>query len=325
MAKEGQKKDAGKPEETKEKAEKGKPEEATGADETAAAEGREGSAAPGDGSADRGNDSADAARGANAPVAAASIFGNAGVPATTQPPSEEIMERISEVAETLESLGTNIYLPIVHFKDDFRLSEDDDPCDMFDGVLIFTKESNIYYEGRYKAGDKAPPRCFAPDGRVPTSADPVHPNCAECPKNQWGSGPEGQGKACKNTRPLFILTFTPEGTLSLIPKVLRVPPTSLPIAKAYLLRLAADYGSYYSVRTTFEVFKKSESQTYHNIKFRVAGRLDKQEKSDVKFVRNELLPIMQRGNFGIDEETAAGPSSSPKPPPRGGEMSEEAF
>lgn len=232
------------------------------------------------------------------------------------PPRPEIVERVTEALESLESFH-NIQLPLIRFKEGFTLAEGDDEVENFEAVIVYTKESNVFYKGRYKAGSKELPDCFSPDGRVPVSNDPkkpvVSPTCAECPNNQFGSGVDG-GKACKNTRPVFLLVKNQEGEFAVIPKVLRVPPTSLGVIKQYMMGIAADFGSYSSVLTKLSLFKRNEEQAYYNIRFSVAGRLTKEQKADVAFIRQGWLKQMQQGNFGVDDEvnvTPAAPAAEP--------------
>jgi hypothetical protein len=231
--------------------------------------------------------------------------------ATKAAAEPEVVERVKEAVEALETFN-GIKLPLVRFKDGFKMSEDAEDVESFEGVIIHTKESNVYYKGRFKAGEVSKPDCFSPDGRKPTqwSGDkPVHHECATCPMNQYGSAAQGDGKACKNTRPLFVLVKNPEsGELGVIPKVLRVPPTSLSLVKGFVVNVAADYGSYYGVLTKFTVFQKNQNQTHNNIKFSVAGRLSSQDKANVAHIREGWMPLMKEGNFGVDEpETASAP------------------
>lgn len=252
------------------------------------------------------------------PVVAVAVVEAPELPVKTAPlqARPEIVERVNEMMETLGTFH-NIQLPLVRFKEGFTLAEGEDEVEDFEAVIVYTKESNVYYKGRYKAGSKEQPDCFSPDGRVPISNDPTKPvqaaTCAVCPHNVFGSGTDGNGKACKNTRPVFLLPKNTEGEFSVVPKVLRVPPTSLGIIKQFMLGVAADYGSYSSVRTKLSLFKKSEDQAYYNIRFSVAGRLTKEEKADVAFIRQGWLKQMQQGNFGVDEDeinvTATAPTA----------------
>jgi hypothetical protein len=220
----------------------------------------------------------------------------------------EVVERLNEALEALSSFN-GISLPLIRFKEGFTLIEGEDEVESFEGVMIFTKESNVYYKGRYDSRKISRPDCFSPDGKKPVGDNPQAPTCAECQWNKFGSAQSGDGKACKNTRPVFVLVKSANAEeggfgFGVIPKVLRIPPTSLVAVRNFVVAVAADFGSYYAVRTRFEVYQRSEGQTHYNIKLSVAGRLSSEEKASILAIRNGWMPQMTQGNFGFDEEHA---------------------
>lgn len=225
---------------------------------------------------------------------------------------------MQDAIESLESF-TDLKLPVIKFgKEGFGLVDGDPAVESFQGVLLFTKESNVYYEKAYKAGQNLIPDCASSDGIKPNTPNPKHPTCKGCPMNQFGSSKVGDGKACKNTRPMFFLLGG-----SIMPRVLRVPPSSLVYVRNYVQRVAMDFGKYWGVITRVTIWKKEESQEYNNIKFTFAGTLPKTCQRDatgeiitqlgnkeVDALRAQWLQFMKVGNFGIDEptnDTAASP------------------
>lgn len=56
-----------------------------------------------------------------------------------------------------------------------------------------------FYDREYDPNDKAPPDCYSYDGEAPHEKAMAKQaeDCARCQHNQWGSGPRGKGKACK--------------------------------------------------------------------------------------------------------------------------------
>lgn len=224
---------------------------------------------------------------------------------TKYEPHPEIVGRVKDMLESLESFE-NVQLPMIRFKEGFAMSEGEDDIDTFEGVIIYTKEMNAYYKDRFKPGEKKRPDCLAPDGKTPVSLDPKVPpqakSCSVCKLNQFGSAKEGDGKACKNVRPVYVLVRNPEtGEFGVIPKMLRVPPTSLVLVKSYIMNLAADHGAYHAVLTRFSVFKRSENQTHYNIKFGYAGKLDPQAKADVAFIRSGWIDRLRVSDSGLDD------------------------
>jgi hypothetical protein len=241
-------------------------------------------------------------------------------------PIPEVVERVREALEALESFQ-NAPLPMIRFKEGFTLSEGADEIEEFEGVVIYTKEMNAYYKDRYKAGERKMPDCMSPDGIHPVSTGQVrdkdgklvptktmHHECKTCPMNAFGSSQGGDGKACKNTRPLYILVWNAETKeYGVIPRQLRVPPTSLGLIRAHIMSVAADFGAYFGVRTKFSLFKKSEDQAYYNIKFSYAGRVDRQSMANIRFIREGWMPRLKASTFGIDDLGEAEQPSAPTP------------
>lgn len=63
--------------------------------------------------------------------------------------------------------------------------------------------TKAWYETGYEAGKNDAPDCFSNDGKVPAPgvAKPQCSNCAQCPKNAFGSNPvTGRGKACSDRK-----------------------------------------------------------------------------------------------------------------------------
>lgn len=95
------------------------------------------------------------------------------------------------------------------------------------GVILLQHPAFAYYAEKYTGG-KNPPDCGSFDG-ITGNGTPGG-NCATCQYNQYGSG-EGQSKACKNRRMLYILM---EGEL--FPMMLSVPTGSLKEYTTYAKR-----------------------------------------------------------------------------------------
>jgi hypothetical protein len=114
-------------------------------------------------------------------------------------------------------------------------------CIVLDWVAI-----NMVYAGVYNPNVRQPPLCWAigknldelrPSDAVKT---PQNTDCATCPKNQWGSGAGGKGKACKNQRRLLVVA--PDFSEGDEPMSLYVSPTGLKSWNAYVKRLASEHG-----------------------------------------------------------------------------------
>jgi len=95
------------------------------------------------------------------------------------------------------------------------------------GVILYNHPAFSYYTEKYTGGNN-PPECGSFDG-VTGHGNPGG-SCSSCPYNQFGSG-DGQSKACKNRRMLYILQ---EGEL--FPQMLSLPTGSLKEFTKYVKR-----------------------------------------------------------------------------------------
>lgn len=97
------------------------------------------------------------------------------------------------------------------------------------GVIVHHHSCNSWWEVDYD-GSNNPPDCYSADGKIGVEAATGEIcNCADCPRNQFGS--DGIGKACKNMARIYILRPG-----DLFPMALNVPPTSLRPWKDYLAK-----------------------------------------------------------------------------------------
>lgn len=94
--------------------------------------------------------------------------------------------------------------------------------------------SKVFYQSGYEEGSDSPPDCSSADGIKPDSMikSPQSKTCAACPHNVWGSGKEGKGRACSDSRRIAV---APEGDASKV-MLLRVPAASL--------KNLSDFGSF---------------------------------------------------------------------------------
>ena len=146
------------------------------------------------------------------------------------------------VAEELDGLGT---LPFERAKIPsggglaFELpgETEDEPVMSTDltGVLIHHHPVNAYWKEEY-AGGNVQPDCSSHDGKqgVERETGEIH-DCSKCPHNQFGSGKNGSGKACKNIHRCYILQ---EGNP--VPIILALPPTSLKYIRDYIVSKLTD-------------------------------------------------------------------------------------
>ena len=119
--------------------------------------------------------------------------------------------------------------------------EEPDYTKFIEGVILHSHNANAYWPGGEYDEDMAKPLCSSSDG-VTGFGEPGGA-CALCDLNQWGTGANGKGKACKNMRQLYILQSG-----EYMPIQLTLSPTSIkPYTEFYNLvfasRRRATFGS----------------------------------------------------------------------------------
>ena len=116
---------------------------------------------------------------------------------------------------------------------------DEEPERTLQGIIVHIGRRRAFWASAEPSGE--PPAC--------SSSDCLHGignpggNCETCPLNQFGSahkqdGTAGRGKACKETKLLFILR---EGQF--LPDVVSVPASSLRAMRQWQLKLGVPYWS----------------------------------------------------------------------------------
>lgn len=201
-----------------------------------------------------------------------------------------LQERMLEVRDNMESVE-NFRLPRAKMTaEGFELIEGEEPLEELEGVIVHTKKTNVYYAKPYNPSDVSPPDCFSNDGVTPDKsiAKPVHVSCKGCPMAEFGTNSMKSGKACRNLKPMYLLL----GDESIMPRQVTVTPASLKAANQYLMDLTERGISYRKVKTKIVAYKENPRDTYRKLKFAIAGKLDPQRVTDVEFLKNQWLPVM---------------------------------
>lgn len=151
------------------------------------------------------------------------------------------------------------------------------------GVIIDHHPVHTYWKDRQYTGESTPPDCSSNDGVVGVG-DPGG-ECKKCPMFQWGSGPNGVGRACKTQRHIYFLR---EGDG--MPILITLPPTSIKNFNDYLAkRVMARGRKTYGVITKV-VLKRAKSRSginYSEAHFAVVRNLSPEERAQaIAYARN---------------------------------------
>lgn len=222
--------------------------------------------------------------------------------------NDEVRELVGEALSPGESLGigdlTRIKVPAggATAWQVPSITGGEDSMKELTGVILRADTRRAYWVKEYD-GANDPPDCASSDGIHGIVADEASglPGgvCAECPFNEFGSGRNEVGKACKETRVIFLLP--PD---SILPYVLNVPPASLANFKAYRVGLLRGRRKITQVQTTLRL-EKTKSTTgidYARITPVLSGVLDEAAAEAIKTYAEILAPNLDRAADDIRRE-----------------------
>lgn len=156
----------------------------------------------------------------------------------------------------------------------------------------------IIARGLWTEGQKLP-RCSSINGRVGQGSeadmDLRGQNCMTCIHNEWGSGKDGRGKACKEMRRALILE---EGKK--LPSVLSVPPTSLATWDEFFTSMVQDDVKLITTRINFGLTKgESGGYTYAVVQLEKGEDLSIEDTLAAAAARDALKDFL---SFGVEAE-----------------------
>ncbi len=182
-----------------------------------------------------------------------------------------------------------------------------------EGIVIMQRTIRSYWsKGMEESGGGSPPDCSSHDGVTGIGLPAGHPDldidtmevrfsqsgeeirrgrfdCARCPLAEFGSDARGRGQACKQNLLLFLLT--PE---SVIPTVIKVPPSSIKPVRNFIMRIGGRGVPPHGAVMSFGLnkVKNSGGIAYFEIVPSLVRRLDPEEATKMKALRESLLPVL---------------------------------
>lgn len=175
------------------------------------------------------------------------------------------------------------------------ITPDGNEGEAVDVVIVDFMSNNYFYDRPYNKDNPAPPACFAigtePSMLVPSANSPAvqAATCATCPMNQFGSSPNGRGKACKNTRVLAVAPVLDGGETPPL-WLMTVSPSALKPFDAYVHSLASKHRTIPTGVVT-EISLDSNVQ-YASPKFRVVRPLEGEELGTFMELREEAVSLL---------------------------------
>lgn len=165
-----------------------------------------------------------------------------------------------------------------------------------EGVILHTTRRRAYWSNPNPT--QAPPDCSSVD--MITGHGNPGGLCENCPHNEFGSAKDGngRGKACKETRLLFILR---KGDV--LPVVIAAPPASLKDMKKYLIDLSQIGLPYFGAVTqlTLSPEKNSDGIAFAKIKPKMVGKLDEASRATIHGLIKQYAATFEQVSAQFDE------------------------
>lgn len=178
-----------------------------------------------------------------------------------------------------------------------------------DGVIVYWKSARVFWATSLDDnGGGTPPDCASDDGKC--GVGNPGGDCSKCMHNEWDSGKDGHGKACKELIQVFLLRED-----SLLPILLALPPTSIKPFRVYMRQLLQRGLSYTGVVTRFTLEKttqKTGSIVYSVVKATMLGMLDATDKARVRKYATDIRPMLQATPVGVADYQASGEGAAPQ-------------
>lgn len=165
------------------------------------------------------------------------------------------------------------------------------------GVIVDHYPLNSFWTEKYN-GQNSAPSCYSTDNR--TGFGNPGGECAKCPYNRFGSGEDGQSKACKNAHRLYILRSG-----ELYPVTVTVPPTSLKPLSDYLAKRIVTKGlRSYGVVTKLTLKKATNNTgiTYSQVQFSLVEILPEEQAEMMRSYGESIRPVTRSIDFGDSDE-----------------------
>jgi len=177
--------------------------------------------------------------------------------------------------------------------------DDTESVKEFSAVILYHHPLFCYYKSKYTGGNN-PPDCGSFDG-ITGEGDPGG-KCKTCPLNQFGSADEGNGKACKNRRRIYVLK---EGEI--FPLLLSLPTGSLKEFTRYIKKLLSKGRKSNAVVTRFTLKKATNSGgvVYSQAGFAIDRPLTPEEYSLIEKLSEQVKAYSSRVAYDYDRDDVA--------------------
>lgn len=183
-------------------------------------------------------------------------------------------------------------------------------------VIVHNLFENQLYRNKFNPSKPESPMCFAFAEREeelkphPDSEEPQAESCASCPKNQWGSNPEGgKGKACQNVRRLAMI---PSDDLDKIDKanvyLAKIPVMSKENWSVYASQLSNVFKMPPLAFIT-EVSARPDTRSMFQVEFAMIDKIKEPEKLQALLAKREAATPLIFSPYPKNQPTTAAPEN----------------
>lgn len=122
---------------------------------------------------------------------------------------EQLKQRLALQTQTLQKMAgghTNI-----SFKGGNIIVDDQViPGGELDVIILGVVNERTFYDGPYDPNSPQTPACYSFNLQLPhpEAEQPQHENCRGCPQDEWGTGAQGRGKACREAARIALTSAT---------------------------------------------------------------------------------------------------------------------
>jgi hypothetical protein len=175
-----------------------------------------------------------------------------------------------------------------------------------EGIIVeWTSPRAWWPDSIEESGGSSPPACSSADsirgfGVITAEEDeaPAFHDCNPCPHNQWDTGRNGRGKACKEKYMLYVVQNGADGVF---PSVVQIPATSLPTVGRYMDGLYFDGVSHWKIVSELTLEKQgTQAMPYSVLRIRRGEQLNAEEVTLLRKYREAITPVINR-----EQETVA--------------------
>lgn len=161
-------------------------------------------------------------------------------------PAEVREQMAAAVAADLARLGNTSGKDSIRITQDkkFQFPDDTTTEGPLELIIVDFVYRNEYYPGVYNRKEVVAPTCFAvspeqvaltPTKNSPKIQVPEGESCSKCQWDKYGSSPQGEGKACKNT--VFMAVLQPDATEDSPLFVVKTSPTGIRYVNQHVAKI----------------------------------------------------------------------------------------